>query len=135
MTDTTTVLKTDVLGRVKVSREHREALLDAFETSGLSGVAFARHHGVTYPTFATWMQKRRRERGLYPVAQPVDGEALKLTLAEVELPSVEAESPVVPPPSPPVCVEVVLPGGLTLRVPRDAAVSSVVELVNALRAC
>ena len=70
MTDTTTVLKTDVLGRVKVSREHREALLDAFETSGLSGVAFARHHGVTYPTFATWMQKRRRERGLYPVAQP-----------------------------------------------------------------
>jgi transposase-like protein len=76
MTDTTTVLKTDVLGRVKVSREHREALLDAFETSGLSGVAFARHHGVTYPTFATWMQKRRRERGLYPVAQPGGGQVV-----------------------------------------------------------
>jgi hypothetical protein len=38
MTDTATVLKTDVLGRVKISKAHYEALLDAFEGSGLSGL-------------------------------------------------------------------------------------------------
>ena len=53
MTETTSVLKTDVLGRVKISKEHREALLDAFEQGGASGLAFARSHGVNYQTFAS----------------------------------------------------------------------------------
>jgi hypothetical protein len=37
MVETTTVLKTDVLGRVKIGKDHREALLDAFERGGISG--------------------------------------------------------------------------------------------------
>lgn len=131
MAETTTVLKTDVLGRVKVSREHREALLAAFDSSGMSGVAFARVHGVNYPTFASWIQKRRRERGLYPAARAGGDQAFKLTLAEVELPPAEAERSVVPQPG----LEIVLPDGVTIRVPEGAAVASVVELVNALRAC
>jgi transposase len=55
------VLKTDVLGTVKIGKDHREALLDAFERGGISGKAFARHHGVNYQTLASWIQKRRRE--------------------------------------------------------------------------
>jgi hypothetical protein len=59
------LLKMDVLGRVKVKVEHREVMLDAFEASGMSGQAFARHHGIKTQTFASWMQKRRRSRGDY----------------------------------------------------------------------
>ena len=64
-TTTTEVLKTDCLGRVKVSTDYREAVLDKFEASALSGQAFARKYGIKYSTFANWVQKRRRERGDY----------------------------------------------------------------------
>ena len=60
------ILKTDVLGRVRTPRERREHLLDEFKHSGLSGQKFAELAGIKYPTFATWAQKRRRQRGIYP---------------------------------------------------------------------
>jgi hypothetical protein len=41
----------------------REALLDEFEKSGVSGAKFARLAGVKYATFAGWVLKRRRQRG------------------------------------------------------------------------
>ena len=54
------VFKQDVLGRVRVPRQRREALLDEFEKSGSSGAGFARLAGIKYPTFANWVQKRRK---------------------------------------------------------------------------
>jgi transposase-like protein len=57
------VLKQDVRGRVRVSEERREALLDEFERSGASGAKFARLAGIKYATFANWVMKRRKERG------------------------------------------------------------------------
>jgi hypothetical protein len=99
-------------------------------------VAFARHHGISYPTFASWIQKRRRERGLYPADKPAGDGVLKLTLAEVELPSPEAEPVAMESRSTPtVCAEIVLPYGLAIRVPEGVAPTFVVELVNALRSC
>jgi hypothetical protein len=65
LTATEQLLKTDVLGRVRTPVERREMLLDEFEKSGLSGQKFAEMTGLNYQTFATWMQKRRRERGDY----------------------------------------------------------------------
>lgn len=59
------ILKRDVLGRVTVTREQREALLDEFERGGLKGKPFARLVGVSYPTFASWIQQRRHARGDY----------------------------------------------------------------------
>lgn len=56
------ILKTDRLGRVRTPVAQREALLDAFERSGLSGMKFAALHGVKYPSFAHWVQKRKRRR-------------------------------------------------------------------------
>jgi hypothetical protein len=56
------VLKSDTRGRVRVPVERREALLDEFERSGLSGLKFAAFAGVKYPTFALWVQKRRKAR-------------------------------------------------------------------------
>jgi hypothetical protein len=63
--DSTTPLKRDVLGRVTLPAAQREALLDEFERSGLMGRPFAKLLGVNYPTFASWIQKRRRARGDY----------------------------------------------------------------------
>ncbi len=57
------VLKQDVLGRVKTPAARREQLLDEFERSGLPGQKFAELTGIKYQTFATWAQKRRRQRG------------------------------------------------------------------------
>ena len=47
------VLKTDTLGRVKTPVERREALLNEFEGSGMSGVKFAEYIGIKYQTFAS----------------------------------------------------------------------------------
>jgi hypothetical protein len=60
-----TILKTDVVGRVKTPAARREQLLDEFEKSGLTGQKFAELAGIKYQTFATWAQKRRRQRGAY----------------------------------------------------------------------
>ncbi|EDY17783.1 hypothetical protein CfE428DRAFT_4822 [Chthoniobacter flavus Ellin428] len=57
------VLKQDARGRVWTPAERREAVLDEFERSGLPAAQFAAHVGVKYPTFASWMQKRRKARG------------------------------------------------------------------------
>jgi hypothetical protein len=56
------LLKTDVLGRVKTPAARREQLLDEFERSGASGQQFAELVGVKYQTFATWVQQRKRRR-------------------------------------------------------------------------
>jgi hypothetical protein len=62
MTEGDQILKSDARGRVRVPVGRQEALLDEFERSGLSGVKFAQLVGVKYPTFALWVQKRRRAR-------------------------------------------------------------------------
>ena len=52
-TNDLTILKTDTLGRREhTNPEHREAWLDAFEQTSMSGAAFARLHGIRYTTFA-----------------------------------------------------------------------------------
>lgn len=79
-TPTEEVLKTDVLGRVKTPRVRQEALLDEFERSGVSGKKFAALVGVNYQTFATWVQRRRRTRGKYPLrAKPRTTPAVRVT--------------------------------------------------------
>ena len=60
MRDEEELLKVDALGRVWASRQRREALLDEFERSGTSAAQFAALTGVKCPTFASWVQKRRR---------------------------------------------------------------------------
>ncbi len=65
MTETgATILKTDTKGRVQTPPERRERLLDEFERSGLSGAKFAELAGIKYQTFAAWVVRRRKRRGL-----------------------------------------------------------------------
>jgi hypothetical protein len=56
------LLKVDRRGRVRVPRGRREMLLDEFEQCGVSARQFAERIGVRYQTFATWKQKRDRQR-------------------------------------------------------------------------
>ena len=56
------ILSQDARGRVLVSRERRESLLEEYDRSGMSGVKFAQYVGIKYSTLAYWLQKRRRHR-------------------------------------------------------------------------
>jgi len=60
------ILKSDKLVRVQIRPERREAILDEFKRSGLSDIAFARHHGINYQTFAAWRQRRKKAAGTAP---------------------------------------------------------------------
>ncbi len=57
------LLKQDTLGRVRTPLEKREAIVEAFERAGMSAARFARHHGINYSTFCSWIQAVRRRRG------------------------------------------------------------------------
>jgi hypothetical protein len=56
------ILSRDAQGRVLVSRERRESLLEEYDRSGMSGVKFAGYVGIKYSTLAYWLQSRRRHR-------------------------------------------------------------------------
>ena len=56
------ILSQDTRGRVLVSRERRESLLEEYDRSGMSGVKFAQYVGMKYSTLAYWLQSRRRHR-------------------------------------------------------------------------
>jgi hypothetical protein len=57
------ILKRDKRGRIWMQPKRREALLDEFERSGLSGAQFARLTGVNYSSFQNWVVRRRQKRG------------------------------------------------------------------------
>lgn len=86
-----TLIKADSIGRVRVGKEHREKLLNAFECSSLSGVKFAELHGIKYQTFATWVQKRRSEPGDVSSKSP---EKLMESLIELDIPAPSQAPPV-----------------------------------------
>jgi len=116
------LIKTDCLGRIRVSPEHRKKILDAFEASSMSGQKFAEHSGVKYQTFASWVQKRKRERNEYSSEVAIAPSALIGTLAEIELQPSEESS----------AISVELPGGarLTLSTPEQTALAA--ALINKL---
>jgi transposase-like protein len=81
------LIRIDQLGRCRYTPEFREATVAAFERSGLSGVRFAEQSGVNYTTFATWVQRARRERS-QPTGSDYTDEAgvegLRFAVAEIE---------------------------------------------------
>lgn len=117
------LLKMDVIGRVRIPAAKREAILDAFEQSGMSGQAFAAKWGLKYPTFATWVQKRRRAHDEYPEANkaPLPPKALSLVEALIDTGAADAS------------LEVEAPGGIKLRLSRREDIALAVELLRALQ--
>jgi len=101
-TETAVILKTDTKGRVLTPAGDREALLDAFEHSGMSGAEFARLHGIRYTTFAYWRHARRQQRR--KAAEPAGA-----GFQEVTIESARASGP---------ALTIELPGGGRFRLER-----------------
>jgi hypothetical protein len=110
------LIRSDIRGRVLVPSRQREALLDAFEQSGISAMAFCRQHDLKYPTFATWVQKRRRQP--HPVSP---------TFAEVLVGPLPT-----PPPAAMEPLRITLPGGTRIEIADREQLPWVIELLRAL---
>lgn len=117
--DDTRALSTDVRGRVLMPAERRRQILAAFEKSGMSGVAFAAHIGVKYPTFAGWL---RRSRLKGASSRPRRRPRSPVLFLEAKLPT-------------PVALEVELPGGVFLRLRDPAQAALAAELLRLLHPC
>src|SRR5689334_2067424 len=83
------ILPTDSKGRVRVSRQRREELLDKFEKSGLSGSQFARTVGLKYQTFAYW-RLQRQKGGLAVAGQPSPEKAASVEWLETVIDKAQA---------------------------------------------
>jgi transposase-like protein len=119
--------KPDRLGRVRTPPARRAELLAEYERSGLSQAAFARRAGVRYPTFAHWVQERRRAGGTV-VTTPAVAAASSPRPRFVELRLPAPPPPRSAPPGPELTVT--LPDGVVLR---GAEPSALASLVRALR--
>lgn len=114
--DAGSLIRTDRRGRMLIAAEQREALLDAFERSGLSAMAYCRQNGLIYQTFAAWVQKRRCSR--IQEAAPAFAEVV-----------VETRSPVT---SPATALRVTLPSGAVLELSSRDQLPLAIELLRAL---
>jgi transposase-like protein len=106
-------------GRLRFTPAQRQELLDAFDRSGLSAMAFARSHGVCYQTFIAWQRKRRAEATIAPTHS---GPAFAEVLVADRQPA-----------RPGAALRVILPCGSTIEIPSRAALPLAVELLTFLR--
>jgi hypothetical protein len=118
------ILKVDRLGRVRRTRQEREAILEEFDRSGMSGQGFADHYGINYTTFASWRQARGRERREDGARKGADKAGMSLALTEV---SVDRRSPG----GGALCVD--LPGGARLQIKDEGEARLAAELIKGLR--
>ena len=119
------LLPVDQNGRVRMPAAQRSAILAEFATSGMTGVAFAAHVGVKYPTFAGWIRQDRAVRGAE--RQPRRAKQVSQRLRFVEAAPVQAPTVNV--------LEVELPGGAKLRITESSQVSLAAELLRSLLPC
>ena len=127
-TDDDGLLKVDRLGRVQTPPERREALLDKFEASAMSGKAFAERYGIKYQTFNWWRHRRKRQREGGPVAKGTKAgkkaQSFTLALAEVAGPAGTAAG----------AVEIELSGGHRLVLKDRRGVALAAALIRELAA-
>lgn len=123
------ILKADKRGRVRMPKERREALLAEFERSGMSGAKFAAWAGIKYPTFANWVQERRRKasepdrsRGREP-SGPEGVRWIEATLKPDAILETNRESGV---------LVIHLPGGARLEVATPSQAALACELLRGL---
>jgi transposase-like protein len=116
------LLRADAKGRVWTPAEKRAEILREFDSSGASGVEFARLIGVKYPTFAGWIRRRgsgaagARRRGR-PKKEPMQ-------FVEATIPGRPTE---------PVVVE--LPREVRVRITAAGQIPLVLELLRSLESC
>jgi transposase len=127
--DAVVVFKQDGLGRVRMPAARREQLLDEYERSGLSGKKFAALAGIKYQTFATWAQKRGRQRdaegmGKVPPTTTAKVNWLEAVVEQARDPVVRAGESV---------LVLKLPGGTWVEISDVKQVALATALVRALQ--
>lgn len=115
------ILKVDSRGRVRMPPEKQERILDEFERSGMSGIAFAELIGVKYPTFASWRRRRDRSRPRRPRTERSREGPIRFLEAQ--------------PASSSMALEVDLPGSARLRIVDRSQIPLVIELLRGLVSC
>lgn len=120
------ILKRDSAGRVRTPRERREAILQEFDQSGMSGQKFAKWAGIKYTTFANWLQQRRKQR------QAPTGAKATEEMRWVE--AVVGNRPRQKPGIKPVAVGLIVhgPGGVRLEIHEEKQVDWAVKLLRHL---
>ena len=111
------ILKADRRGRLRYTPEQKQALIEAYEASGLSGPRFAAMHGVNYQTLVSWLKKRRQ-------ADP-DHPALR-SLVPAELDGVSPRSATALP------MEILLPCGVKLAIHTPSQIDLAATLIRKL---
>ncbi len=125
MTSTNEILKSDTSGRVRTPADRREALLNEFERSGLTGQKFAELVGVKYQTFASWKQKRRRNRrGPLPAAAAMPAISETKPVRWVEAVAANVNEPE--------GIRVDLPGGARMWIVTEGQMALAVRLLREL---
>ena len=111
------ILPVDRRGRVRVSLQRREELLDAFAKSKLSGQKFAQLTGIKYSTFAAWANKRRHQQSALAPDLPSPGPSSAVEWLETVVTNAQKSTPSAA-------------GLMLVRLPSGAAI----ELANAAQA-
>ena len=113
----TSIIKSDRTGRTRYTRQYKQEVLAAFETSSLSAPQFAAQCGIKYPTFASWLAAAKSNGGSGTVInRPTFLLAEVATTSEVS----------------PASLEVCLPCGAIVRVPSRDQLPLLVELLRQL---
>ena len=112
------ILKSDHRGRLRYSEDQKSALVEAYQTSGLSGPRFAALHGVNYQTLASWLQKHKQTT-YTAVSRQTPTPFLLVT----------TESPSVPHTGP---MELILPGGAKLAITATGHIPLAAALIREL---
>lgn len=120
------LIRSDRSGRLLIRAEQRTAILEAFDASSLSGMAFCRQHGLSYSTFATWVQRRRKENRADPASLLRIRQPDKPRFAEVCLGQPAA---LATPHSP---LRFSLPSGATVEISDPAQIPLLAELLRVL---
>ena len=94
-------------------------MVEAYQTSGLSGPRFAALHGVNYQTLASWLQKHKQTACTAVSRQTPTPPFLLVT----------TESPSVPHTGP---MELILPGGVKLAITATGHIPLAAALIREL---
>lgn len=116
---TTSIIKSDCAGRTRYSRQYKQEVLAAFETSSLSAPQFAAQCGLKYPTFASWLAAAKRQHR--DTASPENRPTFLLAEFATSVDPQHAG-----------CLEVRLPGGAVARIASRDQLPLVVELLRQL---
>ncbi len=123
-----TILRQDARGRIRFSREHKAAILAEFTQSGMTGIAFAAHVGVKYPTFAGWLRQER-------INQASNKSTTRRPAASQSAPCFQFVEAASAEPDLLGLLELELPGGVVVRIRAASQVPLVAQLIKSLRPC